>query len=156
MDAKTFAVIADLIGPMPDFITSDWLTNLWSAAEAKKCNGCPILMELHWITENAEACVKWMLEKDIKSCKYIGPFRKNPFSRGQTVVIPKGAKIWYRGKDVVTKKSYKVKVHMTSEGYINNYHGLSVHNPRITWPGSGGYWTDLDLGENSDLEISVS
>lgn len=83
---------------------------------------------------------------------YVGHQKKEelPFKRGETVLIPKGApyKTTYPGKDGIqyTKKAYKVKVHFANNGCeYTNYGEKVVHNPSVTWAGSGGYWCEMDI-----------
>lgn len=146
--ARNFSVLAELMGEVPDEFTPAWLEKAAADAESRCCNGCPILSELYYIRENAERCARWMREQRVDRAKFIGPFRRNPFARGQTVVIRKGSIVRRNGQDVVVRRSYRIRIHSIGEGFSHEDHGPVVVNPSITWPGTGGYWTDLDLGKS--------
>lgn len=82
-----------------------------------------------------------------------------PVKQGDTVTIPKGTILRYRHEDKPAGRTYKVKVVSVSpgmtrrerwpdhsaankEGYVYFY-----TNPKVTWTGAGGYWTDADIND---------
>lgn len=73
-------------------------------------------------------------------------------TRGATVIIPKGARVTYRGKETVTVRNQTVTVKGALDGYYRERHinGNSVQDrvaPWIYWAGSGGYWRDYRADE---------
>lgn len=72
-----------------------------------------------------------------------------PFRRGDTVLIPKGTLIrsTHPGRrKYLAGRTHRVKVWSSWPGSVSleNERG-KVHFPSITWPGSGGYWCDVQL-----------
>ena len=106
---------------------------------------------------------------------------KLPVKAGDIVVIPKGIKIknLHTGFGV-TKRAYKVKVHhvlpgsavplylmpksereelgikrenYTDEQWYHSFYPLT--NPKICWPGTSGYWSEVDLNDILDVNSIV-
>ncbi len=150
---SAFAVIDQLVGPLPAEFTVGWLEALATAAESKKCNGSSVLPELYWIAENAARCATWMRTKNVDAVAFIGPFRLNPFMRGQTVIVPKGTKVEHRGQVRETRRANRVVLASVDEGYTHDDRGPIVASPRIIWAGSGGYWSTVDLCLNPHIAI---
>ncbi len=79
---------------------------------------------------------------------------KNPFRKGQKVVIPAGTVVRFHGEEILTERKQTVTVHMTTEGYYDDsrsVHGwdrIRLRQPTVTWPGSGGYWKDATLDQD--------
>lgn len=78
----------------------------------------------------------------------------NPLKRGQRITLPAGTVATSmnprkRGPFAL-KRALTITVYSTSDGHIDLWddrkrgRGL-VCLPTITWPGSGGYWTDVRL-----------
>jgi len=84
--------------------------------------------------------------------EYIGVCHKDelPFRRDDTVIIPKGTLVRHRGQVKPAGRTYKVKVTHCLSGWID---GLTVHNPKVCWAGSGGYWSEVEL--NDILEANL-
>ncbi len=105
--------------------------------------------------------------------KYIGYHAESslPFKRGQEVTIKKGTKIhcMKRG-DVIAKKTFKITIHHMMNGIsypkftitdcdlralnmtfqqIEAYPGNMIpgKNPSVCWPGTGGYWQEVDIND---------
>ena len=79
---------------------------------------------------------------------------KNPFSRGQVITIPAGTPFTttHPGRDgvQVTGRKQQVKVHSVNDGYVQRWDERNiprgtVHLPEVTWPGTGGYWKDIQV-----------
>ncbi len=142
-------VVSDLVGPVPDEITPAWLEDLWVRAEGEKRNGCPILMELGFITDEAERAAYWMKEQGREKSRFVASFRPNPFRSRQRVRLKKGSVVKQIGEEPRTLvRDQVITIDHTTDGYTDGYHGIHVHNPSIRWAGSGGYWVDLDLATN--------
>jgi hypothetical protein len=143
---KIDLVVGDLVGPMPERITPEWLESVAAAAEAQCKNGCSILSELYRIKEEYSRAAAWMRMNGKTSVLYVGSIRRNPFKRGDVFKVSKGKTVRRDGKDFVVGRTYSVKVHSVDEGYTDIHHGeIIVSNPRVTWPGTGGLWTHFDL-----------
>lgn len=78
----------------------------------------------------------------------------NPIKRGQRITLPAGSvatSMNPRKKGpFALKRALTITVHSASDGYIDMWNDLKrgrglVCLPTITWPGSGGYWTDVRL-----------
>lgn len=76
-----------------------------------------------------------------------------PYKKGDAVIIPKGAliKTCLHGTRRAGK-TYKIKVHHTCCGSnaYRGYHRGDVtppENPKVVWPGPGGYWSEVDVNE---------
>lgn len=70
-----------------------------------------------------------------------------PIQKGDIVLIPKGTPYsttrkakWLEGHPVMGR-NHKVRVHSVSNGY----YGQHVHNPTVTWVGSGSYWCEVEM-----------
>ena len=106
--------------------------------------------------EEAMACAAWMEKNGHKELAYVGPFGSLPFSRGVRVRVRKGAvvhgiKVPKGG--VPAKTSHIVTVHSVDKGYVwhDGPDGRdAVHQPRIHWAGTGGYWRWVDA---NDVEL---
>lgn len=77
-----------------------------------------------------------------------------PIKRGDTVIIKKGTIIYVVGQEPKPAgRTYQVKVHSLSPGqnrpvgHPQHDPSYGVQNPRIVWPGSGGYWTECDVND---------
>jgi hypothetical protein len=78
----------------------------------------------------------------------------NPFRQGQVVVVPSGTLARstnprHRGLRV-TKVTRRVTVRSASDGWVDasGFEGRGrgcVILPTVTWPGSGGYWKDVQV-----------
>jgi hypothetical protein len=82
-----------------------------------------------------------------------------PIKRGQTVTIPKGVTITYRGEKKVNERTRKVKVDHLLNG--TNFHGnhrgdaVPPTSPSVRWPGSGGYWSEVDINDVPEAREAV-
>jgi hypothetical protein len=73
----------------------------------------------------------------------------NPFIRGQEVVIPAGTPVRHRGDVRLSRRTQTITVFSTSNGWLDLWgdrhdRGAAIL-PTITWPGSGGYWSDVQV-----------
>lgn len=73
-----------------------------------------------------------------------------PIKRGDTILIPKDT-LYHSMKDGdihITKKSYKVKVDHLINGcqYVDRGKKI-IHNPEVSWVGSGGWWHRADIND---------
>lgn len=79
--------------------------------------------------------------------KYEGyhPDHTLPVKPGDVVTIVKGTPVWHQGEVKPAGKTYKVTVHHILPGCnhpdVDPYH----RNPKVVWPGSGGYWSEADI-----------
>ena len=100
-------------------------------------------------SESALAAAAWMEANGKKSLRFVGPYGdvKSAFRRGQTVTIPKGTPIHrptFPGEThIVAGRTYSVVLHDAYIGFVEPGN-MNVHNPRLTWPGTGGYWYEVD------------
>lgn len=78
----------------------------------------------------------------------------NPFGQGSEVLLPQGTVVHSTNPskgEYVLKRSQTVTVHHCVGGYVNldNYRDFGgrgfVYLPMITWPGTGGYWCDVQI-----------
>jgi hypothetical protein len=81
----------------------------------------------------------------------------SPFQRGARVLIPAGTIVQSmnpaHGRFRVAKRTTTITVHMTFDGWIDVFddyrHGVGyLRLPTITYPGSGGYWQDVQVTED--------
>jgi len=86
--------------------------------------------------------------------RYTGycPEHRLPIKRGQTVTIKKGTMVKTVGKpEKAAGRTYKIKVHHLMCGSVEytSHHGELVHavNPKVCWPGPGGYWSEADIND---------
>ena len=91
--------------------------------------------------------------------KYIGyhPKQDLPIQQGDYVRIPKGTMVRNLLKgEKPAGRSYTIKVHHILQGaeYDDGPDGPTVINPKICWPGTGGYWSEVDI--NDVLEAIVN
>ena len=86
-----------------------------------------------------------------------------PLKRGDTVTIKKGTPIFHRGEWKLAARTYKVKINHFSViwvgsakrlvPYPSNWpapvdsRGNGVLCSAICFPGSGGYWSDVNLND---------
>jgi hypothetical protein len=85
---------------------------------------------------------------------------KNPFRKGQRVVIPAGTVVRFKGEEILTERKQTVTVHMSGNGYydevrtVDGWGNFKLRKPTVTWAGAGGYWkdaqVDLDVLEAND------
>lgn len=83
-----------------------------------------------------------------------------PVKRGDTVTIVKGTIVKTVGKDPKPAgRTYKVKVHHTLCGsirYRDHWETMvDATNPKVCWPGPGGYWSEADLNDIPEAQPSV-
>jgi len=74
----------------------------------------------------------------------------NPVTKGDTLTIPKGSVVHTThpsGRVQVTKRAQKITVHSTLDGWVSRerHNAGKVLLPVVTWPGTGGYWRDVQL-----------
>jgi hypothetical protein len=97
--------------------------------------------------------------------KYVGSMMDNstPLKRGDTVTVKKGTLIFHRGQWKPAGRTYKVKIHHFSAiwtasasrvtPYPESWPPVSAGSdngvlcPAICFPGSGGYWSDVNLND---------
>lgn len=87
---------------------------------------------------------------------------KNPFRKGQRVVIPAGTVVRFKGEETLTERKQTVTMHMGGSGYYDEvrttdgWGNVRVRPPVVTWAGTGGYWkdatVDLDVLEANGVE----
>ncbi len=77
-----------------------------------------------------------------------------PLKRKQEVTILKGTMIRYRGESKPAGRTRKILIDHILNGsnfYIRKEHGREVVNtitpPKVRWPGSGGYWSEVDIND---------
>jgi hypothetical protein len=74
-----------------------------------------------------------------------------PIKKGQEVTIAKGVIITHRGAKKVNERTRKVKVdHLISGSNFYRNHREDLHpitTPKVVWPGSGGYWSEVDIND---------
>lgn len=103
--------------------------------------------------------------------KFIG-FHENadlPVKRGDTVTILKGTKIRTTSPGITTPyltktagRTYKVKVdHVLNGmnhpvGHPRHTKGYEVHNPSVRWPGTGGYWHEVDINDIPEAQAAIN
>lgn len=74
----------------------------------------------------------------------------NPVAKGDTIVIPKGTVIHTThpsGRVQVSKRAQTITVSHTLDGWVSRerHNAGKVLLPTVTWPGTGGYWRDVQL-----------
>lgn len=80
---------------------------------------------------------------------------KNPFRKGQQVVIPAGTVVRFKGEEMLTERKQTVTMHMGGSGYYDEvrttqgWGNVKVRPPVVTWAGTGGYWKDATV----DLDV---
>lgn len=80
---------------------------------------------------------------------------KNPFRKGQQVVIPAGTVVRFKGAETLTERKQTVTMHMGGSGYYDEvrttegWGNIKVRPPVVTWAGAGGYWKDATV----DLDV---
>ncbi len=79
--------------------------------------------------------------------QYIGYHDDNtlPIKPGQTVTIRLGTLIRRNGKDYRAGCTYEVKVDHVLNGCTDTHRSVNTRNPSVRWPGSGGYWSAVDV-----------
>lgn len=74
-----------------------------------------------------------------------------PLKMGQTITIPKGTVVHHRGTSERSKRDRKIKIHHFISGsnfHLNHAGELQkATTPKVCWPGSGGYWSEVDLND---------
>lgn len=76
---------------------------------------------------------------------------KNPFRKGQQVVIPAGTVVRFKGAETLTERKQTVTMHMGGGGYYEEvrtaggWGNVKVRPPVVTWAGAGGYWKDATV-----------
>lgn len=112
--------------------------------------------------------------------KYIG-YQKEavlPIQPGMTVIIPRGTKVKSTNpsrREYVTKCARKVRVHHLLPGCnipdydYHRYYSDSkyanapsiktdwgtqyaITNPSVCWPGTGGYWCEVDINDVMEMK----
>lgn len=72
-----------------------------------------------------------------------------PVKPGDTVTILKGTPVRYRGATFAAGRTSKVKVHHLLNGITDTHSDharrVNTRNPSVRWPGSGGYWSEVDV-----------
>lgn len=82
--------------------------------------------------------------------RYVGHVPVLPLKKGDLVTIPKGTTILHMLKGIITsKRAYTVIIHDTTNGY--EYDG-KIHNPKVCWAGSSGYWCYADINDVTWME----
>ena len=81
-----------------------------------------------------------------------------PIKKGDKVRIPKGTEIRSMGAKGLHKsgRAQTITAHRVCTGATNRpFTGDPEHisNPKVIWPGSGGYWSEADI---NDVELVVS
>jgi hypothetical protein len=89
--------------------------------------------------------------------KFEGYVEKLPICSGDKITIKKGTMVRCNGETKPAGKTYKVTVHHVLNGYkpdaaeiaYQERHGNTVvgWNPKAVWPGSGGYWSEVDMND---------
>lgn len=96
--------------------------------------------------------------------KYVGSMLDSefPLKHGDVVTVKRGTPIFHRGEWRLARRTYKVKIHHFSAiwtsaakrlvPYPNNWpEPVETVNgvlcPAICFPGSGGYWSDINLND---------
>lgn len=89
--------------------------------------------------------------------KFEGYVEKLPIRSGDKITIKKGTMVRCNGVTKPAGKTYKVSVHHVLNGYkpdaaeiaYQERHGNMVvgWNPKAVWPGSGGYWSEVDMND---------
>jgi len=107
--------------------------------------------ELHRRMEDALVCASWMEKAGIAELANAGPFMSKTYSRGRTVLIRKGSRIFGTGSKIprdglVSKRGQIVTLHDFNKGYIDRRDATPrVKNGEVQWAGSGGYWRWTDM-----------
>jgi hypothetical protein len=98
--------------------------------------------------------------------KYVGSMldASLPLKPGDTVTVKKGTLVYHRGQWKPAGRTYKVKIHHFSAIWVHSAsrvtpypetwpnisavdHGIGVLCPAVCFPGSGGYWSDVNLND---------
>jgi len=109
--------------------------------------------EAHRAMEHALVCAQWMEATGAKALTYVGPFGSPPFKRGSRARVRKGATITstFPGtprEGVAAKTSHVITVDSFWPGYVWNEGGKEVvHQPIVSWAGTGGYWRRVDAND---------
>ena len=83
-----------------------------------------VLHDLYRQISTLENAIKWMTEGGIEEIEQLGPLGSKDIVRGQTVMVRKGTIInttnpsYDRENPKIAKRSYKVKVHRVTDGYL--------------------------------------
>ena len=89
--------------------------------------------------------------------KFIGYCEKLPIMSGDKVTIKKRVIVRSRGENKPAGRTFTVQVHHVLNGYkpdaaeiaYQERHGNTAvgWNPKVVWPGSGGYWCEVDMND---------
>ena len=92
---------------------------------------------------------------------YMGACRDQelPIKRGMMVTIKKGTIVKTVGRaPKPAGKTYKIKVHSLGGGsnQYRGYHGdiMPAQNPTVVWAGPGGYWSEADINDIPEAQVS--
>lgn len=82
-----------------------------------------------------------------------------PIKRGDKVRIPKGTEIRSMGRKGTHKAGRAQTIivnHMCTGSTSLPFQGPPEHfsNPKVIWPGSGGYWSEADINDVELIESS--
>lgn len=82
--------------------------------------------------------------------KYVGYHddKDLPLKAGDIVTIRKGVTIFTThpdGRGKVAGRTYKIKIDHVLWGCTRD--GEHYRNPSVRWPGSGGYWNEVDIND---------
>lgn len=82
-----------------------------------------------------------------------------PVKPGQEVTIAKGVVITHRGAKKVNERARKVKVHhlLSGSNFYGDHRGevRAITTPKVVWPGSGGYWSEVDINDIPEAVATV-
>jgi hypothetical protein len=84
--------------------------------------------------------------------RYVGytPVNQLPVKKGDTVTIRKGTSITFKGKVKPAGRTHDVVVDHVLPGTVSTLDRLGFNapqNPTVRWPGSGGYWSEVDIND---------
>lgn len=148
------------------FVPEYTVANLEALAATAESNGDYRAAKL--LMQKALYLARLQAEEGRESARWIGPCGYLPkIEQGMTVTIQKGTRMTGTFPDKLAdgklpsgrnyreaKKTYKVKVNHTFDGYVRDDHphvnrglGFYMENPRIAFAGVGGYWCDVDIND---------
>lgn len=115
------------------------------------------------LKSNLNACVQWMKDNNLESCRNVGPFNLENHVKGDIVKIRKGARVYstspsFTSDGKVTKRCQTVTVARTSKGFVDYNHSSrhpTVRNAEVHWAGSGGYWHWTDINNVEPVRQQV-
>jgi hypothetical protein len=95
--------------------------------------------------------------------KFIGYYDESelPIKTGDFVTIRKGTIVHTIGREPrPARKTYKIKINHILNGVMRyrDHSGQPVEcqNPRVRWPGPGGYWSDVDINEIPEALVETA